>query len=114
MQLCLAFLIPESPRYVICHQTINVLIVCPIGWKYYIVFFCLLGLMILLVWFFFPETKGRTLEEVREVLEGPVLHMSARDGDDDDDDVETRKVTTSVIKKVKTNHSEDNRLQLFI
>lgn len=41
-----------------------------IQWKYYIVFCCLLALLLVLVWFLFPETKGHSLEEIREVFEG--------------------------------------------
>lgn len=41
-----------------------------IQWKYYIVFCCLLTLLLVLVWFLFPETKGHSLEEIREVFEG--------------------------------------------
>jgi sugar porter (SP) family MFS transporter len=42
-----------------------------ISWKYYIVWCCMLALNFTLVWFFFPETRGRSLEEVAEVFDGP-------------------------------------------
>lgn len=41
-----------------------------IGWKYYIVFCCLLVVLLILIWFLFPETKGYTLEEIAEIFEG--------------------------------------------
>lgn len=41
-----------------------------IAWKYYIVFICLLALLVVIIWFLFPETKGHTLEEIRDVFEG--------------------------------------------
>ncbi|KAI9147154.1 High-affinity glucose transporter [Paramyrothecium foliicola] len=41
-----------------------------IAWRYYIVFCCILGTLYFVVWYLFPETKGRTLEEIREVFEG--------------------------------------------
>jgi hypothetical protein len=41
-----------------------------IGWKYYIVFCCILAVLIVIIWFLFPETKGHSLEEIREVFEG--------------------------------------------
>ncbi|KAF7557080.1 hypothetical protein G7Z17_g909 [Cylindrodendrum hubeiense] len=41
-----------------------------IQWKYYTVFCCLLALLLVLIWAFFPETKGHTLEEIAEVFEG--------------------------------------------
>lgn len=41
-----------------------------IGWKYYIVFCCILAALMVIIWFLFPETKGHSLEEIREVFEG--------------------------------------------
>lgn len=42
-----------------------------IGWRYYI-FFCCFDLLVLVVtWFCFPETKGHSLEEIAQVLDGP-------------------------------------------
>ncbi|CAI7598988.1 unnamed protein product [Penicillium pancosmium] len=48
---------------------VNSIALSNIGWRYYIVFCCLLGLTFVLIWFLFPETKGRTLEEIAEVFE---------------------------------------------
>lgn len=73
-----------------------------ISWRYYIVWCCMLALNFTLVWFFFPETKGRALEEVAEIFDGPgalagvnamrhagfdtnpekALHVGDDDGDD--------------------------------
>ncbi|KAL4947196.1 hypothetical protein BDW69DRAFT_190415 [Aspergillus filifer] len=41
-----------------------------IGWRYYIVFACLLGVWFAVVWFLFPETKGRSLEETAVLFDG--------------------------------------------
>lgn len=41
-----------------------------IGWKYYIVFICVLVIMLVVVWFLYPETKGYTLEQVAVVFDG--------------------------------------------
>ena len=41
-----------------------------ITWRYYIVFCCVLAVLFVFIWFLFPETKGHTLEEIREVFEG--------------------------------------------
>ena len=49
---------------------VNPIAMKAIGWKYYIVFCCLLAVLVVIVWFLFPETKGHTLEEIREVFEG--------------------------------------------
>lgn len=41
-----------------------------IGWKYYIVFACLIVVWLIVIWFFYPETKGLGLEEVAVVFDG--------------------------------------------
>lgn len=41
-----------------------------IGWKYYIFYCCLLAMLFVIIWFLFLETKGHSLEEIREVFEG--------------------------------------------
>ncbi|KAH6988490.1 general substrate transporter [Ilyonectria destructans] len=42
-----------------------------IGWKYYIVWCVVIFFHLTLIYFFFPETKGRGLEEVAVVFDGP-------------------------------------------
>ncbi|KKY19262.1 putative sugar transporter [Diplodia seriata] len=42
-----------------------------IGWRYYIVFCCFLVVFLAVTYVFFPETKGRSLEEVAELFDGP-------------------------------------------
>lgn len=49
---------------------VNPLALKAIGWKYYIVFCCLLFVLMFLIYFLFPETKGHTLEEIARVFEG--------------------------------------------
>ncbi|KAI1859675.1 uncharacterized protein JN550_011870 [Neoarthrinium moseri] len=41
-----------------------------LGWKYYIVFLVFYVLETLFVYLYFPETKGRTLEEITEIFDG--------------------------------------------
>ncbi|KAI1060978.1 hypothetical protein LB507_010156 [Fusarium sp. FIESC RH6] len=53
-----------------------------IGWKYYIVFCCILFCLIVVIWFLFPETKGHTLEEIQALFEGDshgAMHASKLD-----------------------------------
>lgn len=40
-----------------------------ISWKYYIVYCCVIFVELFIVYFLFPETRGRTLEEVAEVFD---------------------------------------------
>lgn len=42
-----------------------------IAWKYYIVWCVAIFFHLTLIWFFFPETKGRSLEEVALIFDGP-------------------------------------------
>ena len=39
-----------------------------IGWKYYLVFLCISATIIPVVWFFYPETMGRSLEELETMF----------------------------------------------
>ena len=41
-----------------------------IAWKYYIVYICVIAVEIVLVYFWFPETKGRSLEEIAFIFDG--------------------------------------------
>ncbi|PIB02455.1 Lactose permease [Cercospora beticola] len=42
-----------------------------IGWRYYIVFCCLLVIFLAITYFVFPETRGHSLEEIAEIFDGP-------------------------------------------
>jgi hypothetical protein len=53
-------------------QFVNPIALKAIGWKYYILFCVLLTIFVTLVYLPFPETKGRTLEEAREIFDGKV------------------------------------------
>jgi H+/Cl- antiporter ClcA len=49
-----------------------------IGYKYYIVFCCLLAVFLAVTYFVFPETKGRSLEEIAEIFDGPRAVVDTR------------------------------------
>lgn len=55
---------------IIFNTFVNPIALEAIGWKYYIVFIVLLVVYSILAWFFFPETKGYTLEEIAVVFDG--------------------------------------------
>jgi MFS family permease len=48
-----------------------------IGWKYYIVWVVMLGVWLVLIYFLFPETAGRTLEEVSQIFDGVDVNAAA-------------------------------------
>ncbi|KAI5456700.1 general substrate transporter [Mariannaea sp. PMI_226] len=48
----------------------NPVAMAAITWKYYIVYCCIIAVEIVLVYFFFPETKGRSLEEIGFIFDG--------------------------------------------
>jgi MFS family permease len=54
-----------------------------IQWRYYIVFAVLTFIFVVLLWFFYPETKGLSLEGVAEIFGDPVAvgtHTVGADG----------------------------------
>ncbi|KAH7014174.1 general substrate transporter [Microdochium trichocladiopsis] len=63
-------------------QFSNPLAMAGLGWKYYIVFCCILACLFVLIWFTFPETKGRSLEEIAEIFEGPSAGKKAADDEE--------------------------------
>lgn len=62
-----------------------------LGWKYYIVFCCLLAAITAVVLLYFPETKGYSLEEIAVVFDG--------EGAD------------TIPDPTKENHSEEERIE---
>jgi hypothetical protein len=49
---------------------VNPIALQAIRWKYYIVYDCWLFFELLTVYFFYPETKGPTLEEMAKIFDG--------------------------------------------
>ncbi|CAI6092325.1 unnamed protein product [Clonostachys chloroleuca] len=48
---------------------VNPIAMAALGWKYYIVFCCILFVLVFVIWFLFPETRGHTLEEIRQLFD---------------------------------------------
>jgi hypothetical protein len=53
------------------NQYVNPIALEALAWKYYFVYIGVLLVSIVCIWFFYPETKGRMLEEVAEIFDGP-------------------------------------------
>ncbi|OZJ01946.1 hypothetical protein BZG36_05125 [Bifiguratus adelaidae] len=49
---------------------VNPVALTAIGWKYYLVYCCWLFVELFVVWKYYVETKGRTLEELAEIFDG--------------------------------------------
>lgn len=49
---------------------VNPIALDDIGWRYYIVYCVILALIVVVTWFYFPETKGHSLEEIAEIFDG--------------------------------------------
>ncbi|KAK7905434.1 hypothetical protein LTR67_000156 [Exophiala xenobiotica] len=50
-----------------------------IGWKYYLVFTILTAINVVIIWFFFPETKGLALEDVAEIFGDGIVLTDTRE-----------------------------------
>lgn len=61
--------------YLVYNGYVNPIAMDAIDWKYYIVYCCTLAVEVFVVYFFYPETSGRSLEEVAEVF-GDLIHIS--------------------------------------
>uniref|UniRef100_A0A2D3V3J3 Related to hexose transporter protein n=1 Tax=Ramularia collo-cygni TaxID=112498 RepID=A0A2D3V3J3_9PEZI len=53
------------------NQYINPIALENLAWRFYFVYMGCLCIFIVLIWTLFPETAGRTLEEIAEVFDGP-------------------------------------------
>jgi MFS family permease len=83
-------------------QFVNPIALTTIGWKYYIVFCVLLFVFSFLIYFLFPETNGRTLEEIAEIFDGKKISQAAEEKDTEvDEDVGQKTVGTIEDKTAK-------------
>jgi hypothetical protein len=53
------------------NQFVNPIGMDDLGWKYYLVYVAWLLVEVLLFYFFFPETYGKTLETIAEIFDTP-------------------------------------------
>ncbi|CAN3355804.1 high-affinity glucose transporter 1 [Diutina catenulata] len=62
-----------------------------IGWRFYIVYCCVVAVEIVVVYFFYPETSGYTLEEVARVFDPMVAEADKeRDSSQDEENIESK------------------------
>lgn len=59
------------------NQYLNPVALAALAWRYYFVYIGCLISFIAIIYFLFPETKGRSLEEIAEVFDGPAAETEA-------------------------------------
>ncbi|OBT57507.1 hypothetical protein VE04_01608 [Pseudogymnoascus sp. 24MN13] len=57
---------------------VNPIAIDAIKWRYYIVYCVILAFEITITFFFLPETKGRGLEEIAEIFDGPAAAITVQ------------------------------------
>ena len=60
------------------NQYVNPIALEKLHWHFYLVYVACLISFIAIIWFLFPETKGRSLEEIAEVFDGPAQTQEIR------------------------------------
>lgn len=60
------------------NQLVNPIALAAIGWKYYLVYVAVLVVVIGLLYFFLPETKGLTMEEVTGLFDSKAAEVNAQ------------------------------------
>jgi sugar porter (SP) family MFS transporter len=80
----------------------NPIALAAIGWKYYIVWCCVLISNFLIMYFFYPETKNLSLEEVEQMFDG-----SAAQNKLTDEEVPTGKAKDNVEIRETSKHVEN-------
>ncbi|KAM0325041.1 hypothetical protein ACHAQA_007578 [Verticillium albo-atrum] len=88
-----AFTLIVTNLVLIIGQICNPIAMAKLGWRYYILFCILNTIFVLEVWFLFPETKGKSLEELDSIFDKleEVSLVDVERNKLDDDDMEKKK-----------------------
>lgn len=62
---------------------VNPIALQSIGWKYYFVYIVFLIAFLVISYFFYPETRGHTLEQVAFIFDGEQAEMLPADSKDE-------------------------------
>jgi H+/Cl- antiporter ClcA len=84
---------------------VNPIALGKIGWRYYFVFIAVLVAFWLTAYFFYPETRGHSLEQMAVIFDGEDAEVPAP--------VETAVRTASITGSVKMAHSIVNKETFF-
>ncbi|KAH8891228.1 general substrate transporter [Thozetella sp. PMI_491] len=84
---------------------VNPIALSSIGWRYYIVYIVLTAISSVVVFLFFPETRGHSLEAIADVFEGPLLvykHKGRAQGREDDRiEAASKQETVEMVEEVR-------------
>lgn len=98
-----AFTLIVTNMALIVGQVCNPIAMAQLGWRYYILFCVLDSLFIVQVWLLFPETKGKSLEELSGIFDkldaGALDEVESNKKIDDDDGVEKPQVIQGVASR---------------
>jgi predicted MFS family arabinose efflux permease len=73
-----------------------------IGYKYFVIFACLSVVSIIVIYFMYPETKGKSLEELAELFGDPVVvHLT--DATDEDRQKMDMEIKNELIAEQREN-----------
>lgn len=96
-----AFTLIVTNLVLIIGQVCNPIAMAKLGWRYYILFCILDSLFIVIVWFLFPETKGKSLEELSGIFDKlePARVVDVESNKLDDEKNETKEVHHEVASR---------------
>lgn len=61
---------------------VNPLALEALEWKYYFVFLGIIAIVTVVIYFYYPETQGHSLEEIAVIFDGPAAKATAENDDD--------------------------------